>query len=158
MSLLSDHVDNFHQCISGRAEFFPHHNSGNFKLHVGVKCMLGGAEYTDVALLDTGAQWSMMGGETAEILNDFFGPAEQTIKINSRFGSFTYTLRRLSINLLADHNCGNNLVFDATVAVSAEYPGPVILGYQGFLEHLLFGLEPSISADGTNSIYFGKKV
>ncbi len=97
-------------------------------LPVGVQCQFGGEEFAEVALFDTGADWTLIGGETAEILEDQFGEPLENITYKTRLGKFTATLRRLPIKFLADTGCGADLIIDSTVAVAPEWPGPVVLG------------------------------
>ncbi len=146
--------DEYHQWSSGFAEYFPGFKVGMSKLTVGVKCRLGDLEITDIALFDTGAEWTLIGGETAEILEGRFSEAIETINYSTRLGKMNVTLRRLPILLLADDGCGADLYVESTVAVAPEWTGPIVLGYRGFLERIRFALEPRFSAELTDQIYF----
>lgn len=66
---------NQHQILwsSGCSLFFVNRKQGSSRLHVAVECRIGNREVTDLALLDTGAQWSVIGGETAKIFEDELG-------------------------------------------------------------------------------------
>ncbi len=118
-----------------------------------VRCKLPGVPGIEMALLDTGAQWSMIGGELARILlgsieitNDK-PPAMQTRK-----GRMQGKMGRLTITLVAEE--GRHLDVDATVMLSEDWPGPVVLGYRGLLERARLALDPGIgSAD--RWLFFG---
>lgn len=145
-----------YQWSSGIAQYFPFHKVGAASLIIGVKCQLADQEYTEVALFDTGSQWSIIDGETAKIIEDHFSEPCGNIKIHTRYGKMDGTLRRLPIRLLADDDCGVNLNIDSTVAVVPDWPGPVVLGYNGFLEKIRFAIEPSYSPETVDKIYFDK--
>ena len=75
--------------------------------------------------------------------------------MSTRFGVLKGDLVRLAVTLLADPDCGVDLTVDATVAVIPDWPGPIILGYQGFLERLRFALDPGNTLDG-ELFFFGE--
>lgn len=75
---------------SGCSLFFVNRKQGSSRLHVAVECRFGTREETDLALLDTGAEWS----------------------------------------------------------------GPIVLGYRGFLERIRFALDPGV-VPGEQMFYFG---
>lgn len=139
---------------SGFAEYFAGHLQGQHKLIVGIQCRFGDLEMSEMALLDTGAEWSLIGGETAELLQDQFGSIIKNITYITRAGEFQATLRRLPIRLLADEDCGTDIFVEATVAVAPDWKGPNVIGYSGFLERVRFALEPETSAYTKNIIYF----
>ena len=64
------------------------------------------------------------------------------------------SLSRLNVSLLAEPDHGKDLSVDATVAVIPNWPGPVVLGYQGFLERLRFAIDPG-NIPGNELILFG---
>ena len=115
---------------------------------------MGNLEVTDVALCDTGADWSVVGGDTAELLEEYLGPQNELISMNTRFGLLEGYLRNLEIHLLADPGMGADVKVESTVLVIKEWPGPTVLGFHGFLEKLRFALDPGVAPD-QEIIYFG---
>jgi hypothetical protein len=107
-----------------------------------------------VALLDTGAMWSVIDGDTADLLKDDLEDLESPVRLNTRHGSHTGTLQRLEVELLADPGAGSDLSVETTVLVIPEWPGPVVLGFQGMLEHVRFALDPD---DERPTFYFGPR-
>ena len=139
---------------SGAARYFTDHNSGSRRLSVAVNCRLGNLEVTDIALCDTGAEWSVVGGDTAELLEEYFGPPIRSVPMDTRFGRLVGDLRNLDIHLLADPDMGAGVKVESTVLVIKEWPGPTVLGFHGFLEKLRFALDPGVAPD-QEIIYFG---
>lgn len=106
------------------------------------------------ALLDTAAAWSVIDDETASALPGCLEDLGDTIPYKTRFGSFRGRSHRLSIELIADPGGGADLSCDATVLVVQEWPGPIVLGFHGFLEWIRFALDPD---DRTPTWYFGSR-
>lgn len=139
---------------NGAARYFTDHNAGRRMLSVAVNCRLGNLEATDIALCDTGADWSVVGGDTAELLEEYLGPPIRSVLMETRFGRLVGDLRNLDIHLLADPDMGTDVRVESTVLVIKEWPGPTVLGFHGFLEKLRFALDPGVAAD-QEIIYFG---
>jgi len=139
---------------SGAARYITGHNSGSGKLVVAVNCRLGNLEATDIALCDTGAEWSVIGGDTAGLLEEYFGPPTGSLSMLTRHGTYEGKLRNLDVHLLADPDMGTDVRVASTVLVIQEWPGPTVLGYRGFLERLRFALDPGVAPD-QEIIYFG---
>jgi len=144
--------DEFEAWSLGAAEFYPAHEN---QLIVGVRCRLGTLEAEEIALLDTAAEWSVIGGDTADALAGDLGAHEQEITISTRLGKKTGTLRRLSVTLLADAGKGDSMDIEATVLVIDDWTGPVVLGYRGFMERLKVALDPGADAGAIPTLYFG---
>ncbi len=119
---------------------------------VAVKCRLGNLKESDTALLDTGAEWSVIGGETVKILEDQLGLPIESLSMSTRFGRIDGALHRMVISLPA--YSGDGLTVESTVFISEEWEGPIVLGYRGFLERIRFALDPGIVAD-EQFFYFG---
>jgi hypothetical protein len=100
-----------------------------------------------MALLDTGAAWSVVRPELAQELGllDRDG-AEMTL--SSRLGTHSGRLVRVNTELLADH--GESIELESTMFVSAEWPGGNFLGYGGLLERVRFAIDPEL-----NQFWFG---
>jgi len=121
------------------------------KIIVGVQCRIHDFEEIDMALLDTGAEWSMIGGDIAQEF-DNYPTAIPNITIKTRYGEIEGRLVTSSITLVAD--VGRDLLMESTIFVSEEWPGPIVLGFRGFLEKLRIALDPGVR-DGEQLFYFG---
>lgn len=122
-----------------------------------VFCRFGSLQSQETALLDTGAEWSVVGGDFAEVLRETgdLGESVDSIKISTRFGSFEGSLYRFQVCLLSDDDLGGtDLRVDATVAVLPLWQGPNVLGYRGFLERIRIAIDPGVSG-GEEKIFFG---
>lgn len=139
----------------GYAPFLSNHKHGSHPLLMAVNCRLGDLPVTELALLDTGAAWSVIDTDTAELLGNQLGPPTETVTLSTRFGKVKGDLHRLKITLLAEKNCGSDLSVDGTVFVSEDWPGPIILGYHCFLERIRIALDPGV-ADGQQVFFFGE--
>lgn len=121
---------------------------------VGVICKLGEAEFNAIALLDTGSQWSVISSEIAESVAQVISESLGPITMHTSRGDYDGTLHRLQITLLADTGLGNDLSIDGTVAILHGWPGPIVLGYHGFLERVRFAIDPG-NTPGAQFVYFG---
>lgn len=135
---------------SGRATFFDSLPSvENRSARIYVRVAVPGMEETFLALLDTGAEWSVLDREIAEQLGiaEVEGP---TITMRHKEGSTPGKLIRTTVTMIADEGVG--LDVDATVFVpdSAWPTGRNFIGYSGFLEKIRIGLDPQ-----RNDVYFG---
>ena len=102
-----------------------------------------------LALLDTGASWSMLNAELAQELGLFERDGE-SLTISSRVGKFKGKLVRATTTLVADE--GESIEFDSTVFVSSEWLEGNFIGYSGFLERIRFAIDP-----GRNAFVFGAR-
>lgn len=120
-------------------------------LIVAVRCRIDGANDNFAALLDTGAEWSVLGGALAESLlrQEDLG---LFVAMHTRLGRIEGRLQRLLVTLLA--NDGQELQVPATVLLAPDWSGPPVLGYRGFLERLRFALDPGVSVSD-QWMYFG---
>jgi len=128
---------------------------GNHRYFIGVRCQLGSQLNEEIAQLDTAAEWSVIGPDVAEELEDDLGDELGHIQMRTSRGLIVGPLRRLRIALLADEGMGNNVDVEATVLVAADWAGPVMLGFKGFLERLRIGIDPGASAVDEPRVYFG---
>jgi len=139
---------------SGCSLFLVSSKVGHWRLPIAVKCRIGNLEETELALLDTGAEWSVIGGETAKILEDELNFPTESFTMSTRLGRISGSLYRIIIRLLAEENFGYDLTVESSVFVSREWEGPIVLGYRGFLERIRFALDPGV-APGEQIFYFG---
>jgi hypothetical protein len=138
---------NYTEWSSGFASYLTDYKQGCHGLSVAVRCRIGDLEAIDLALLDTGAEWSVISGDTATILGDQLGPPSETIRMNTRLGTFSGALHRVNITLLAEENCGYDLTVEGSVFISENWDGPTVLGYRGFMERIRIALDPGVIRD-----------
>jgi hypothetical protein len=84
---------------SGCSSFFISRKQGSSRLHVAVECRIGSREETYLALLDTGAEWSVIGGETAKVLEDELASPTENFTMSTRLGRINGSLHRINIRL-----------------------------------------------------------
>jgi hypothetical protein len=99
------------------------------------------------AQLDTGAVWSILDAEIAEILSLLGGEGEP-VTMSTRLCEVNGRLERTSLAIVADE--GESISVEATVFVSPDWHAGNFLGYGGLLERVRFALDAS-----DNSFYFG---
>ncbi len=138
---------------SGWAEYIVDQPVNNHQLVVGVSCRIAGLPNIEHALLDTGAQWSLVGGELAELMAEFAEDLDQPIPYSTRFGRIEARAYRASVVLVA--SSGEDLEVEATVALAPDFRGPLVLGYRGFLEKVRVALVPATSQGETDWFGFG---
>ena len=136
---------------TGRAPFKDHHPGGKettARVYVEV-AIQGIKESSFLALVDTGAPWSIVDREIAEEAG-LLDAEGHTISISHRGGTTSGKLVPTTMTLVAEE--GNSLTVEATVFVPKEsLPPPTnFIGYSGFLERIRLGLDPQ-----NNQIYFG---
>jgi hypothetical protein len=124
---------------TGSAQVFLDQPRPTGTMPVAVRCRFG-SQPEELAMLDTGAHWTLLGPEHMELLRDELGEGLEAIRMSTRLGEFPGTLHRLPIRLLADQ--GTDIMVDATCLALEQWPGPSILGFSGFLERVRFALEP----------------
>ena len=139
--------ENYTEWSSGFASYLTDYKQGSHGLSVAVRCRIGDLETIDLALLDTGAEWSVISGDTATILGDRLGPPSETIQMSTRFGTLLGALHRVNITLLAEENCGYDLTVEGSVFVPEDWAGPTVLGYRGFMERVRIALDPGAILD-----------
>jgi hypothetical protein len=137
-------------CI-GSARFDVSINGNGGRLIVAARCRLGTLE--TVALLDTGAEWSIFGGELAEDLEQAAEDEGRDVVMHTRLGRVGSRLYRLGVVLLADD--GEDLHTSASVLLSRGWEGPPVLGYRGFLERIRFAIDPGGGNSDEQWLFFG---
>ena len=101
-----------------------------------------------LAQLDTGAAWTVVDSQVADILNVDFLDGDP-VPLSTRLGTFDGRLARATLRLLADE--GESIEVEATVWVSPEWPiGRNFIAYTGALERVRFAVDPT-----ENAIYYG---
>ena len=124
------------------------------RLPVAVWCSFGShSKARELAMIDTGAHWTLIGSELSEILGDELGTELESISMSTRLGKFHGTLHRLSIQLIAD--TGKDYTVDGTCLALPDWYGPSILGFNGFLERIRFAFEPATNTSPKARLHFG---
>lgn len=132
----------------GRSRFSDHApETGESTAKIYVKVRIGGGGPL-LALLDTGAAWSVLAPELAQRIGsslESLGPAH----LSTRLGTLSGHLARTTITFEAEE--GAPLTIVGTFFVSEDWPLRVtFLGYSGLLEMMRFALDPQV-----NDFYFG---
>ncbi len=100
-----------------------------------------------LALLDTGATWSILDWEVAELAG-LHPESGQRIRYSGRWGTIEGSVVPCLFRLPADE--GESLEVEGSVFVSTDWRAGNFIGYRGFLERIRFALDP-----GENRFYFG---
>jgi len=135
------------QTYMGRSSYFSIFEPGRPVLLVGVPCRLGDLIDQDIALLDTAAEWCVMTPTVAADLGIATSPRSPRIRLASRFGTFSGTLERVSVQFTAED--GQSVAVEATWFVAPDWSGPLVIGWRGCLERMRFAIDPTEEA-----IYF----
>jgi hypothetical protein len=138
----------FEQTYTARSPYYTDHRVGAHRLVVAVECQIDG--YRFHALLDTAADWRVLSLEIAELLGCELEPDPDAPAYSTRYGRLQGRVLRLPVVLVAQ--AGSLLEIDATWFISADWPGPVVLGWKGCLERLRFALDPT---PGHEWFFFG---
>lgn len=96
-----------------------------------------------LAMLDTGAAWSVLNAELADDL-ELFDRDGVPETISSRIGRVHGKLVRAMTTLVADD--GDSVEVDSTVFVSRDWPAGNFIGYTGLLERIRFAIDPQDNA------------
>lgn len=122
---------------------------------MGASCQLGRHLQT-IALLDTSAEFSVIGGEIATAVSEDLSEPIEDVKMHTRLGMQHGTLHKLQIALVSAPGSGRDVALDATVAVLPHWSGPgVVLGVSGFLEHIRVAIDPDCGGGRKPWIWFG---
>jgi len=100
-----------------------------------------------VGQLDTGAPWSIITPDLADVLGLFDGTGPLT-SISTRLGRVSGRLERVTITFVA--NSGESLQVYGTVFISREWSAGTFVGWAGLLERIRFAVDPH-----SNLFYFG---
>ena len=122
-----------------------------YPLPAAIPCTFQGLEGEYVALLDTGSQFCLIPPGIASQL-DLNPHSEPRERISTRFGVIEGACHPHSIRIRALG--GQDLELEARWVVSAEWLGPVVLGWIGFLESIVFGCNPGATSEEEGRFYF----
>jgi hypothetical protein len=127
---------------TGKSFYLPDYQHGPYQLLVAVLCRVGG--FPSHALLDTGSQWCLLPVSLVIGLGYDVTPDPDTPPLHTRFGTFAGRLERIPVTF--DVNVGTTATVEATFFVSADWSGPMVIGWKGCLERMRFGLNPAEEA------------
>jgi len=153
MPILYKKNQTFSQWSTGGAYLHFLHEMGPYKLITGIECEFVEVNRKEIALLDTGAELSIVGHEVYQSFLDENVPLGSPVgkrTINTRLGNFEGLLYRVDVGLTADW--GEPLTIEGTFLFSDAWQGPTVLGFHGFLERIQFAIEPNYEQVGC--IYF----
>ncbi len=136
----------------GAAQYRVGHHADENKLIVAVHCRIDELGEEVYALLDTGAEWSMLGGKLARQVLDQADVLGAVTTMRTRLGRIRGNMQSLTITLFADD--GSDHQVSSTIIVAPEWEGPFVLGYSGMIERIRVALDPGIS-ETDQWIYFG---
>lgn len=101
------------------------------------------------ALIDTGSQWCLLPADLAADLGYEGRIEDSDTRLHTRFGVISGRLVRIPLLFRAEE--GGDVSTEATWFVSADWPGPPVLGWKGCLERIRFALDPA-----EESFYFAE--
>lgn len=111
---------------------------------VAVSCRIATWPHPLHAMLDTAVQWCLLPPPVTEAVGCSLEPDPAVPPLSTRFGTFYGRHERLTLTFSADE--GAELLVDATFFIAADWPGPPVLGWKGFLERIRFALDPGPAA------------
>lgn len=126
---------------TGRARLSDTDPAAGRPLVVGARCRLADRLEPTMALLDTGARYSILGPTLAATIDRSIDRLGVRSVLDTRHGRIPFELARLDVTLVADHGV-ELVVASATVALPDTWPehAPLVLGWSGFLERIRFAL------------------
>ncbi len=141
--------------FTGRAAYDVDHLHPTGKIIVAARCRLASQPVVELALLDTGACWTLIPTELADEISNELVPTGELVSLSTRLGQYEGELHRLRVTLVADE--GSDLSVEATVFVpvgDSAWHGPLVLGYRGCLDRICFALSPAMNAGGISRWFF----
>jgi hypothetical protein len=141
---------NGNEFCSGLARFKDHlRASDETTAKIFVKVDIGNFGGTIFAELDTGAAWSILAPEIADLLGIETSEGE-LVTMSTRLGRLQGHLVKIPVRFVADE--GRSLEFDGTFFISPEWSsGLSFLGYSGLLDSIRFAVDAP-----ANQFYFGR--
>ncbi len=127
----------------------PDEPDGNSKIHLPVRFLNRDLSIRTLCLIDTRADWSALDWSLAQQLGCQDLPSCGEVTDLTRFGRLKGQLFRLGFSIEAEE--GESMEAEGAFWVSEEWTtGISILGFNGFLSHLRFAVDPF-----KNRFYFG---
>jgi hypothetical protein len=135
------------QTYAGRARYQADREHERYLLFVEVACWVGDRQID--ALLDTASQWCVLSAADAAERGHGTPSDGSVTRLHTRFGLLEGQLIRTVLGLQAEER--EIVDVEATWFISADWPGPPVLGWKGCLERIRFALDP-----GEESFYFAE--
>jgi hypothetical protein len=127
------------QEYTGKSLYFADLEEEPSPLLVAAACFIEDLPQRTYALLDTASQWCILPPPLAAKIGFDPTSSEETISVSTRFGTLLGRLERVTVTI------------QATCFVSADWPGPMVIGWKGCLERIRFGFDTS-----TETFYFAE--
>lgn len=125
--------DRLTRVYTGRATYLPDYPSGPDRLLVVVPCLLAGEAPARYALLDTASTWSIVPAEVAQDLGLDLSPEPSVAPLRTaRFGRVHGRLEPVWVRFPVED--GDPFDLTVTFFVSADWLGPMVIGWKGCLE------------------------
>jgi hypothetical protein len=126
----------FIQAYTGQARYYPDWSDNGRRLLVAIAFRVEGLAPPLHGLLDTGSHWCLLPASLAAQLGCELEPDPDEVPVQTRYGPLRGRLERLLIYLLAEE--GETLDLQATFFITADWPGPPVIGWKGCLERISF--------------------
>jgi hypothetical protein len=95
------------------------------------------------------SEWCILAASVAERLGYEPDPLGWVLPLHSRFGRVEGCIERIPVRFRSTD--GATVEVQATWFVSADWPGPTVIGWKGCLERLRFAFDPNL-----DWLYFGE--
>lgn len=122
---------------------------------IGLRCAVEGFEGRFIAMLDTGSEYFILGGEPASrVLKSLGEKAQEVGRLSCRWGRPFAWSANLEVVLLNDHPNGRDVAFNTSALLVPDVvPFEAVLGVRGCLEHLRLALDLGMRP-GESRAYF----
>jgi len=126
--------------LVGMSSYLADFESDHHRLLVGVLCRVGDAPNETVGLLDTASEWCVLPARLAPALGIALQADPSVRPLSTRLGLIYGRMERLPLTFLAADGC--DVAIEATFFVSADWFGPLVVGWKGCLERMRFMIDP----------------
>jgi hypothetical protein len=119
-----------------------------------IECVIEGKPF--IAHIDTGAPWSVLGGQLIYDLEDALTPLDQRVCLQTAHGLIEGELHRINMTLMGE-GASNNLDLSIRVIVANTWTGPpLMLGMRGCLDSFRWAFDAGFHAEDTPRLFFGE--
>lgn len=132
------------QEYTGKSPYFADLDEESSCLLVAVACFVEDLPQRAYALLDTASPWCILPPPIADRLGFDLTQGEEPTLLSTRFGTLVGRLERMALTF--DASQGQPLTIQATCFLSADWPGPTVIGWKGCLEWMRFGFDTTAEA------------
>jgi hypothetical protein len=124
---------------TGRLYYQSDHEQDHHRLLIALPCHVGSVIRPIFALLDTASEWCVLPHDLVVELGADLELLPVPSSLHTRFGLLSGALGRVSVRF--DAVDGEPLEVEATCFASEEWLGPMVVGWKGCLERMIFGLD-----------------